>query len=366
MAEIAFENVSKEFRDERKGTVVAVRDASFTIHDKEFVVLVGPSGCGKTTTLRMIAGLERQTKGDIFIDGRLVNDLHPKDRNIAMVFQDYALYPHMTVYENMAFGLRNLKRPRREIEEKVQEAARIMGIENLLDRRPRELSGGQRQRVALGRAIVRQPKVFLFDEPLSNLDAKLRMQMRVELAELHKRLEATIVYVTHDQVEAMTLGQRIVVMNHGVIQQIAPPTELYEKPRNLFVAGFIGAPAMNTIDVVYDGSHLVNPEFCLEVPQSKRSRLSGFVGKQLVLGIRPEDIHDPEWSRRVGGGCSLSVFLKVVEYLGSQKLAYFSIGGKTCTAQLPAASRLTTDSEQVLVFDLERAHLFDPETEEAI
>lgn len=366
MGEIVFENVTKEFRDEKRGSVLAVNNASFTIRDKEFVAIVGPSGCGKTTSLRMIAGLERQTKGDIYIDGRLVNDLHPKDRNIAMVFQDYALYPHMTVYENMSFGLRNLKVPKHEIDEKVQGAARIMGIEELLDRKPRELSGGQRQRVAVGRAIVRQPKVFLFDEPLSNLDAKLRIQMRVELAELHKRLQTTIVYVTHDQVEAMTLGQRIIVMDQGVIQQIAPPDELYQRPRNLFVAGFIGAPTINTTTVKYDGKRLVSPDFMAEVPESSRARLDGFEGRDVILGVRSEDIHDAQISLAQGHEARLVARVKVVEYLGAQKLAYFQLNGQTFTAQLPAASNVESNSDWTFVVDLGRAQLFNPEDGRAL
>ncbi|MEA4883108.1 MAG: sn-glycerol-3-phosphate ABC transporter ATP-binding protein UgpC [Clostridia bacterium] len=366
MGEIVFGNVSKEFRDEKRGFVLAVNDASFTIRDKEFVAIVGPSGCGKTTSLRMIAGLERQTSGNIYIDGRLVNDLHPKDRDIAMVFQDYALYPHMTVYENMSFGLKNLRFPKAEIDQKVQEAARMMGIEELLDRKPRELSGGQRQRVAVGRSIVRQPKVFLFDEPLSNLDAKLRIQMRVELAELHKRLQTTIVYVTHDQVEAMTLGQRIIVMDQGVIQQIAPPDELYQHPRNLFVAGFIGAPTINTTTVAYDGEKIVSPDLTAEVPEAIRARLGGFVGCDVILGVRSEDIHDAQISLVQGCEARLAARVKVVEYLGAQKLAYFQLNGKTFTAQLPAASKVESSAPWTFVVDLGKAQLFNPEDGRAL
>ncbi|OPZ65664.1 MAG: Trehalose import ATP-binding protein SugC [Firmicutes bacterium ADurb.Bin506] len=361
MGQIVFENVTKEFRDEKRGVVVAVNNASFTIEDKEFVAIVGPSGCGKTTSLRMIAGLERQTRGDIKIDGRIVNDLRPKDRDIAMVFQNYALYPHMTVYENMSFGLRNLKFPKAEIDEKVHEAARIMGIEQLLDRKPRELSGGQRQRVAVGRAIVRQPRVFLFDEPLSNLDAKLRIQMRVELAELHKRLQTTIVYVTHDQVEAMTLGERIIVMNDGIIQQIAPPDELYKRPRNMFVAGFIGAPTINTTTVKYDGKAIVSPDFTVEVPEALKGRLSSYVDREIVLGIRPEDIHDANITRLKGEEAMISPRVRVVEYLGSQKLAYFDLNGKPFTAQLPSSSRIEPNADWALAVDLAAALFFDAE-----
>ena len=260
------------------------------INDKEFVVFVGPSGRGKTTSLRMIAGLERQTSGDIIIGDRVVNNLHPKDRDIAMVFQDYALYPHMTIRENLSFGLKNLKKPKAYIEQKVSQATTILGLESMIDRKPRELSGGQRQRVAVGRAIVRDPQVFLFDEPLSNLDAKLRVQMRVELSEPHKRLEATIVYVTHDQVEAMTLGERIVVMNNGIIQQIASPTELYANPQNMFVAGFIGSPPMNFIDVQKEGNVLRMEGGTFTIPDSMADALSKYDNGHLILGIRPEHI----------------------------------------------------------------------------
>lgn len=366
MAQIVFEHVTKEFVDGKRGKVIAVNDASFTIEDKEFVVLVGPSGCGKTTTLRLVAGLEMQTKGNIFIDDKLVNDMHPKDRNIAMVFQDYALYPHMTVYENMSFGLRNLKQPMDEIDRKVKEAARMLGISELLDRLPRELSGGQRQRVALGRTIVRQPKVFLMDEPLSNLDAKLRMQMRVELAQLHKRLEATIIYVTHDQVEAMTLGQRIVVMDDGLIQQIAPPEELYEKPSNLFVAQFIGSQTMNVIEVDCDGDSVITPEFAVAIPSYLKPKINRYKGKKLILGIRAEDIYLKEEASHLDPQNSVTTQIRVVEYLGAQKMVYFDIQGRICTAQAPTSLSTPEGASQTFIFDMSKAHLFDPETGKAI
>src|SRR5690554_686499 len=294
MASVTLERVTKRF-----GNVIAVDEASLEIRDKEFLVLVGPSGCGKSTTLRMVAGLEDVTEGNIYIGDRLVNDVPPKDRDIAMVFQNYALYPHMDVYNNMAFGLKLRKFPKSEIDRRVKEAARMLGIENLLDRKPKQLSGGQRQRVAVGRAIVREPKVFLMDEPLSNLDAKLRVQMRAELSKLHRRLEATVIYVTHDQTEAMTMGDRIVVMKDGFIQQVGAPLEVYEKPVNVFVAGFIGSPAMNFMEGVLrrDGeTYFIDAKtFKLPIPAEKAAsikNLGKYVDKQVVLGIRPEDIED--------------------------------------------------------------------------
>jgi multiple sugar transport system ATP-binding protein len=349
--------------------VYATKDVNLSILDGEFAVLVGPSGCGKTTTLRMLAGLEKQTSGDIYIGDRLVNKLHPKERDIAMVFQDYALYPHMSVYENMSFGLQNLKVPRRDIEEKVRFASEMLGIGMLLDRRPRELSGGQRQRVALGRAIVRSPQVFLFDEPLSNLDAKLRVQMRIELAELHKRLGTTMVYVTHDQVEAMTLGQRIVVMNGGVIQQIDDPRTLYDKPNNMFVAGFIGAPPMNFFRgalALDGGARLVDSGFDVRLPLEAVSRHRLREGQQLVLGVRPEDISLVEDNADENQPGRLKATVRVVEYLGSEMLIYFALGDQTFIARMDPHTVAAADGVISLQFSFARLSFFDPQTEQRI
>ncbi|AQR78991.1 sn-glycerol-3-phosphate ABC transporter ATP-binding protein UgpC [Paenibacillus larvae] len=366
MARVVFDQIEKVFEDEKKGTFKAVSNSSFVIEDKEFVVFVGPSGCGKTTSLRMIAGLERQTSGDIYIGDRLVNTLHPKDRDIAMVFQDYALYPHMTIRENLSFGLKNLKRPKAEIEAKVKQASEILGLEDLLDRKPKELSGGQRQRVAVGRAIVRDPQVFLFDEPLSNLDAKLRVQMRVELAELHKRLGATIVFVTHDQVEAMTLGERIVVMNKGEIQQIASPTELYNKPNNMFVAGFMGSPAMNFIDARIEGNKLTieGTEFILADPMAKA--LAAYQNKPVILGIRPEHIYGEDFSQHVSKDNKIRAIISVIENLGGENLVYFKIGNRMITARLHPEASVSVGENKPFVFDSSKLHFFDPETEARI
>src|SRR5512136_1416787 len=294
MASVTFDHVYKRF-----GDVVAVNDLNLQVEDKEFLVFVGPSGCGKTTALRMLAGLEEITQGEIRIADRVVNDVPPKDRDIAMVFQSYALYPHMSVYDNMAFGLKLRKTPKEEIKKRVSKAAETLGIENLLDRKPRQLSGGQRQRVAVGRAIVREPKVFLFDEPLSNLDAKLRVETRANLSKLHQQLQTTFIYVTHDQVEAMTMASRIAVINKGLLQQVDTPQMLYDKPDNLFVAGFIGSPAMNffkTTLVRQDGKLFVDGgSFKVEVPASHKQAYSNYVNKPVIMGIRPEDIHDPNF-----------------------------------------------------------------------
>ena len=363
MAEVRFVNVVKEFEDENKGVVKAVNQSTFTVKDKEFLVFVGPSGCGKTTSLRMVAGLERQTSGDIFIGDRLVNKLHPKDRDIAMVFQDYALYPHMTIKENLSFGLKNLKTPKAEIEKKIQEAAQILSIEPLLDRKPRELSGGQKQRIAVGRAIVRNPSVFLFDEPLSNLDAKLRVQMRVELSELHKRLGATVIYVTHDQVEAMTLGERIVVMNGGEIQQIASPEELYEKPGNMFVAGFIGSPPMNFIHGRLEGSFIQTADFSFAIPEEKLSEYHAYQGKEVIFGIRPEDIIPIEILSFPPENNVHTATIKVVEHLGAELLSYFSIGDEQITSRYSSDAKTKALEKKNLFFNLKKMQLFDPVTE---
>jgi multiple sugar transport system ATP-binding protein len=365
MARVVFENVRKEYEDHKRGRFTAVKGSTFTIEDQEFVVFVGPSGCGKTTSLRMIAGLERQTSGNILIGDKLVNDLHPKERDIAMVFQDYALYPHMTIKENLSFGLRNLKQPKDVIEQKVREAAEMLGLQDLLDRKPKELSGGQRQRVALGRAIVRNPSVFLFDEPLSNLDAKLRVQMRVELAELHKRLKATIVYVTHDQVEAMTLGQRIVVMNEGVIQQMDTPERIYQKPANLFVAGFIGSPAMNLIPGVLADGVVALGGMAARLTPEMQNQTAAYSGREVVFGIRPEDILDPELAglsaEQKARMNRLTVTVEVVEYLGSENLLYFKVGGTRVTAKVGAASSIRAGQDVELFFDPAKVHLFEKE-----
>ena len=366
MASVRLDHVTKVFRDRSHGEVVAVNDATFTIPDGEFTVLVGPSGCGKTTTLRIIAGLEQQSSGDVYIGERLVSKLHPKERDIAMVFQDYALYPHMTVYENLSFGLQNLKVPRGEIERQVQRTSNMLGISELLQRRPRELSGGQRQRVAVGRAIVRSPQVFLFDEPLSNLDAKLRVQMRVELAELHDRLGTTMIYVTHDQVEAMTLGERIVVMNHGILQQIDDPRTLYDEPANLFVASFIGAPAMNFFEGRFelaDGPQFVGQGYAIRLPEHVVDMYGLHDRKELILGIRPEDIHfgDESLGRHEPGRVMGKV--RVVEYLGSEMLLYFDLGGRTYTARMDPQTVVQEGGDATLQLSFDRADFFDPESE---
>ncbi len=367
MARVELRNVRKVF----PGGVEAVKAATLEVQDKEFVVLVGPSGCGKSTTLRMIAGLEEITEGEIYIGDRLVNDVPPKNRDIAMVFQNYALYPHMTVYKNMAFGLMLRKYPKKEIEQRVREAARILGIEALLDRKPKALSGGERQRVAVGRAIVRQPKVFLFDEPLSNLDAKLRVQMRAEISKLHTQLQSTMIYVTHDQVEAMTMGDRIVVMLGGAIQQIASPLELYNHPVNKFVAGFIGSPPMNMIEgsVVAENGTLTFRDAAntlnLTVASEHRPALEPYTGKKVVLGIRPENFVENA-SQTPTSGTSISANVEVVEPMGSEIYLHLSVAGQICTA------RINTDREppvnQVHIIDvlMDKAHYFDVDTELAI
>ncbi|GAA3401874.1 ABC transporter ATP-binding protein [Paenibacillus hodogayensis] len=368
MAQVEFKHVIKEYHDEKRGTFTAVSDSNFVIQDKEFVVFVGPSGCGKTTSLRMIAGLETQSSGDIIIGDRIVNNLHPKDRDIAMVFQDYALYPHMTIKENLSFGLKNLKRPKAEIEQKVMDASNILGLTEMLDRKPKELSGGQRQRVAVGRAIVRDPQVFLFDEPLSNLDAKLRIQMRVELAELHKRLGATIVYVTHDQVEAMTLGERIVVMNKGRVQQIASPSVLYNQPQNMFVAGFIGSPAMNFMDARFENgkAHLEGATFTLSEAQIRA--LKAYEGQPVTMGVRPEHIYDPLFAQKmdISDVNSMNATVQVIEHLGAETLVYFRVGERMVTARVNPETDIRLGQTITFIFDPNKMHFFDPKTEERI
>jgi len=364
MANVVLKNVWKKF-----GQVVAVKDFNLEIQDGEFVVLVGPSGCGKTTTLRMVAGLEDITQGEIYIGERLVNDVPPKDRDIAMVFQNYALYPHMNVFDNMAFGLKMRKVPKPEIKKRVEEVAKLLGIEHLLHRKPKELSGGQRQRVALGRAIVREPKVFLMDEPLSNLDAKLRVQMRAELTRLQQRLGVTTIYVTHDQVEAMTMGHRIVVMKDGVIQQIDTPMGLYERPANMFVAGFIGSPPMNFLPVVVEqdqGTLKVKGDgFRFPLPQGIEKKLKA-PGKELILGLRPEDITVDQALREKNPEWVFTVKAEVVEPLGAEGLLYFSVGQQSVTARLPGASLPRVGDTVPLVFNLDRAHFFEKGSGKAV
>ncbi|HEX6971561.1 MAG TPA: sn-glycerol-3-phosphate ABC transporter ATP-binding protein UgpC [Limnochordia bacterium] len=367
MAKVTLEHVTKRF-----GNVTAVNDANLEIRDKEFIVLVGPSGCGKSTTLRMVAGLEEITDGKIFIGDVLVNDVPPKDRDIAMVFQNYALYPHMDVYNNMAFGLKLRKFPRSEIDRRVKEAARILGITNLLDRKPKALSGGQRQRVALGRAIVREPKVFLMDEPLSNLDAKLRVQMRAELSKLHARLQTTAIYVTHDQTEAMTMGDRIVVMKDGLIQQVGAPLDIYDKPNNVFVASFIGSPQMNLLEGVLrrDGEtyRFETPAMKLTIdPERARQirNLPAYVDKEVILGIRPEDLDD---GKLVKGGPENTVvaMVDVTEPMGSEIVVYLSKGEHQFVARVDPHSDVEDGVEHPIVFDMKKIHVFDPETEERV
>jgi multiple sugar transport system ATP-binding protein len=361
MAEVILKNVSKIY----DGNNPVVKDVSIDVRDKEFVVLVGPSGCGKSTTLRMVAGLEEISSGEIFIDGKKVNDVSPKDRDIAMVFQNYALYPHMTVFENMAFGLKLRKFPKEEIKQRVMEAAKILGLIEYLERKPKALSGGQRQRVAVGRAIVRKPKVFLFDEPLSNLDAKLRVQMRTEISKLHRTLEATMIYVTHDQTEAMTMADKIVIMKDGVVNQVDAPLNLYNHPVNKFVAGFIGSPSMNFIEgEVYNGS-FKSKEGKLQFP------LNGYLHKlksnrKIWLGIRPEDIYDAETTQFKKGFAEAAVKLEVVEPMGNEIFLYFPIEGTQLTARISAREKPEAGSSRNLYFDTEKLHFFDLETEEAI
>jgi len=368
MAGVKFDHVYKRFNK-----VEVVQDINMDIKDKEFLVLVGPSGCGKSTCLRMIAGLEGVSEGKIYIGERVVNDVEPKDRDIAMVFQNYALYPHMTVYDNMAFGLKLRHVPSQEIKKRVEDAADILGLQALLKRKPKELSGGQRQRVALGRSLVRSAQVFLLDEPLSNLDAKLRVQTRAEISKIHQRVQTTFVYVTHDQTEAMTMGTRIAVLNGGIIQQLGPPQELYDHPANLFVAGFIGSPAMNFFDdvkVVVDGdtTKITMSNFGqVEVPPLYTPDVRKVAAKKLILGIRPENFEDckllPEDQRN---GSTMMAPVDVVEHLGSELLVYMTVDGKSMTARLDPRSDAHTGGQVKLHVDTDHLHLFDSETGAAI
>ena len=361
MANVSFEHVTKRF-----GDVTAVNDLSLEVADGEFLVLVGPSGCGKSTALRMIAGLEEITSGALKIGDRVVNDLAPKDRDVAMVFQSYALYPHMSVRDNLAFGLKLRKVPRPEIERRVNETGKLLELNTLLDRKPKQLSGGQRQRVALGRAIVREPKVFLMDEPLSNLDAKLRVQTRAEIARLHQRLSTTFVYVTHDQVEAMTMGSRIAVMNFGLLQQVGTPQKLYDSPVNRFVAGFIGSPAMNFLEMRVerseDGAFLSYDGFRLPVPPTVRSAVGD--GRPLVAGFRPEhlDVGEPRGSGEAG----FSATCDVVEYLGNEELLHLRLGEEDVVAVVNAAAMVQAGTEVPLRLPLSKLHLFDVESGESL
>ncbi len=365
MAGLSLKNIEKKYSN----GFVAVPDFNLEIEDKEFIIFVGPSGCGKSTTLRMIAGLEEITGGELYIDGTLMNDVAPKDRDIAMVFQNYALYPHMTVYDNMAFGLKLRKTPKAEIDQRVQEAAKILDIAHLLDRKPKALSGGQRQRVAMGRAIVREPKVFLMDEPLSNLDAKLRVQMRTEIAKLHKRLQTTFIYVTHDQTEAMTLGTRIVVLKDGLIKQVDSPQNLYYKPQNLFVAGFIGSPQMNFMPAVIkeQGGSLIaevkGTTFAIPAEKAGILKDKGYIGKEVVMGIRPENIHASQMFIETAQNAKLNASVEVTEMLGAEKYLYLKLEDIAFTARVESRNAAESGDTIELALDMNRAHFFDKETE---
>jgi len=365
MASVTYDHVTKRF-----GEVLAVDSLDIQVVDKEFLVLVGPSGCGKSTALRCLAGLEDISEGQILIGDQVVNDVPPKDRDIAMVFQSYALYPHMSVYDNMAFGLKLRKTPKDEIKSRVKEAAEILGIEDLLDRKPRQLSGGQRQRVAVGRAIVREPKVFLFDEPLSNLDAKLRVETRANISKLHQQLQTTFIYVTHDQVEAMTMASRISVLESGLLRQIDTPQNLYDSPDNLFVAGFIGSPAMNFFPATLqqsDGKLFVDGEaFALEIPESRNEAFQDHVGKQIIFGIRPEDIVNPEFAPRGIIAQPVETKVDITELMGNEIFLFLKSGNHDFVARVDPRTKASSGDEMQLVFNMENMHIFDRETELAI
>ena len=378
MASLSLRGIYKKY----PGGVVAVSDVNLEIKDKEFIILVGPSGCGKSTTLRMIAGLEEISEGELYIGDRLVNDVAPKDRDIAMVFQNYALYPHMTVFENMAFGLKLRKVPKDEIARKVEEAARILDISHLLSRKPKALSGGQRQRVALGRAIVREPQVFLLDEPLSNLDAKLRAQMRTEISKLHQKLGTTFIYVTHDQTEAMTMGDRIVVMKDGFVQQVDSPQNLYTNPVNQFVAGFMGSPQMNFIDAVLrkiEGKYTVEfgsedtkttrgKKYYVEIPEAKVDdlALSELVDKEIIMGIRPENIHDEEMFISSAKTGIIDADVEITEMMGAEVYLYLTCQGISLTARVDPRSTARPQDTIKVALDPNKVHIFDKETEKTI
>lgn len=376
MASLSLKHIYKKYA----GGVVAVTDFNLDIKDKEFIILVGPSGCGKSTTLRMIAGLEEISEGELYIGDRLVNDVPPKDRDIAMVFQNYALYPHMTVFDNMAFGLKLRHTPKEEIRRRVEGAAKALDISHLLDRKPKALSGGQRQRVALGRAIVREPKVFLLDEPLSNLDAKLRAQMRTELSKLHKRLGTTFIYVTHDQIEAMTMGDRIVVMRDGIVQQVDTPQNLYERPKNVFVAGFMGSPQMNFMDaklLEINGKYMVefgtatdssNGKYSIVLPEGKVKGMDikSYIGKDIVLGIRPEHLHDEGIFLSAAKQGIVKAHVDVTEMMGAETYLYLTLAGQSVTARVAPRTTVKPGDTIEIALDINKIHLFDKETEKVI
>jgi multiple sugar transport system ATP-binding protein len=365
MASVTYQNVFKKF-----GDLMIIKDLNINVEDKEFLVLVGPSGCGKTTALRLLAGLEEITDGQIIIGDRVVNDIAPKDRDIAMVFQSYALYPHLSVYDNMAFGLKLRKTPKEEIKRRVSDAAEILGITDLLQRKPRQLSGGQRQRVAVGRAIVREPKVFLFDEPLSNLDAKLRVQMRSEISKLHQRLQTTFIYVTHDQTEAMTMASRIAVINKGKLLQLDTPQNLYDYPNSLFVAGFIGSPAMNFFPakLVKEGDKMMvdTGDFKVAIPASHVEPYKNMDGKSVVFGIRPENVHDAEFAPQNIHGEKISSKVDVTELMGNETLLYLVSGKNTYVGRVDPRSKLRVNDVTQVIFDMDKFHIFDASTEEAV
>jgi len=366
MAQVSLKNITKIY----PGNVMAVSDVNLRVENKEFVVFVGPSGCGKSTTLRMIAGLETITKGEIWISNKKVNDIPAKDRDIAMVFQNYALYPHMSVYENMSFALRLRKYPKSEIDARVKDAAEILSITDLLNRRPRELSGGQRQRVAVGRAIVRKPEVFLFDEPLSNLDAKMRVQMRTELNKLHIKLQSTMIYVTHDQTEAMTMGNRIVVMKDGIVHQVADPIMLYNKPVNKFVAGFIGSPPMNFVNgrIIKKDSKFFFQEagFTVKIVQDMYDKISPYEGKEIIFGIRPEDIYDKLFMSVASSENTVKAVIEIVEPMGAEVFLYLTAGKSSLIARVSGNDRPEIGQDLDIVFDMSKIHFFDKDTEETI
>jgi len=365
MASVTYEHVTKRF-----GDVIAVNDLNIHIPDKEFLVFVGPSGCGKSTSLRLLAGLEEVTEGNIYIGDRLVNDVPPKDRDIAMVFQSYALYPHMSVYDNMAFGLRLRKVPKQEIDRRVKEAAQILGIENLLDRKPKQLSGGQRQRVAVGRAIVREPNVFLMDEPLSNLDAKLRVQARAEISKLHQRLETTFIYVTHDQMEAMTMGTRIAVLKDGILQQLDTPQTLYDAPINVFVAGFIGSPSMNFFDarlIERDGKIALDcRDFIVDVPENRANTYRPHLGKEVIFGIRPEDVHDPDYAPPGIKQALVEAKVDVTELMGNEVIVYLVTEHTQLLGRFDPRTSARVGNTMYAAMNMDRMHIFDKQTEIAI
>ncbi|WP_017753969.1 ABC transporter ATP-binding protein [Calidifontibacillus oryziterrae] len=362
MASIRLEHIYKTYNK----NVIVVTDFNLQIHDKEFIVFVGPSGCGKSTILRMIAGLEEITKGDLFIGDQRMNDVPPKERDIAMVFQNYALYPHMNVYDNMAFGLKLRKVEKGEIDRRVKEAATILGLEQYLDRKPKALSGGQRQRVALGRAIVRDAQVFLMDEPLSNLDAKLRVQMRAEILKLHQRLHTTTIYVTHDQTEAMTMATRIVVLKDGFVQQVGTPTEVYNQPENVFVGGFIGSPAMNFFKgIVKEDGAFESAGATIKISEDdmKRLQAKGYINKEVILGIRPEDIHDEPEFLKISANTVVKVKIDVVELTGAEMILYSKLGDQDLLARIDSRIAITSGQEIALGIDMAKAHFFDKESE---